>query len=207
MDAGRQWYLHAIYTVRSAASAGRGIGKRSVEEHHTIFTPQRANNKLLDYSRTKRDTKDIARLDTRQILSEEEETAVDFRTKRDESDIEGVGEGGKGTNIARVQLDLAVRRLGGDVSIGTNIESTTEVPLVPVIISILLVLIVCIILIIFLVLRRRRKKRQSPPPTPAQQTITVVQNGQHSNGLKVKSAVTTKLLVNGHCNDGDNTEV
>ncbi|KAK7925953.1 hypothetical protein WMY93_008263 [Mugilogobius chulae] len=31
--AGREWYLHTIYTVRSKENANRGIGKRSIEYH------------------------------------------------------------------------------------------------------------------------------------------------------------------------------
>ncbi|MEQ2220258.1 hypothetical protein ILYODFUR_003531 [Ilyodon furcidens] len=31
--AGREWYIHAIYTVRSRDNANRGIGKRSLEYH------------------------------------------------------------------------------------------------------------------------------------------------------------------------------
>lgn len=31
--AGREWYIHTIYTVRSRDNANRGIGKRSVEYH------------------------------------------------------------------------------------------------------------------------------------------------------------------------------
>lgn len=33
VSAGREWYIHTIYTVRSRDNANRGIGKRSVEYH------------------------------------------------------------------------------------------------------------------------------------------------------------------------------
>ncbi|XP_078259348.1 FRAS1-related extracellular matrix protein 2-like [Rhinoraja longicauda] len=33
VTSGREWYIHTIYTVRSGESAGRGIGKRSLEYH------------------------------------------------------------------------------------------------------------------------------------------------------------------------------
>uniref|UniRef100_A0AAV2J6N9 Uncharacterized protein n=1 Tax=Knipowitschia caucasica TaxID=637954 RepID=A0AAV2J6N9_KNICA len=33
VSAGREWYIHTIYTVRSRESANRGIGKRSLEYH------------------------------------------------------------------------------------------------------------------------------------------------------------------------------
>ncbi|XP_069098697.1 FRAS1-related extracellular matrix protein 3 [Pleurodeles waltl] len=33
---GREWYIHTIYTVRSRENANRGIGKRSLEYHHSM---------------------------------------------------------------------------------------------------------------------------------------------------------------------------
>ena len=33
MAAGREWFIHTIYTVRSRENANRGIGKRSLEYH------------------------------------------------------------------------------------------------------------------------------------------------------------------------------
>lgn len=94
------------------------------------------------------------------------------RTKRSRADLEGVGVGGKGTNIARVQLNFTVRE--GDVSIGTNVTTKTEIPLIPVIVSLVVIIIVCILLVIFFV--RRRQKRSTPPPSPTK-TITIVANG------------------------------
>uniref|UniRef100_A0A8D0L5A9 FRAS1 related extracellular matrix 3 n=1 Tax=Sphenodon punctatus TaxID=8508 RepID=A0A8D0L5A9_SPHPU len=34
--AGREWYIHTIYMVRSRENANRGIGKRSVDYHHAL---------------------------------------------------------------------------------------------------------------------------------------------------------------------------
>ncbi|XP_053316906.1 FRAS1-related extracellular matrix protein 3 [Spea bombifrons] len=34
--AGREWFIHTIYTVRSRENANRGIGKRSVDYHHAL---------------------------------------------------------------------------------------------------------------------------------------------------------------------------
>ncbi|KAK7166140.1 hypothetical protein R3I93_006042 [Phoxinus phoxinus] len=34
--AGREWFIHTIYTLRSRENANRGIGKRSLEYHHAI---------------------------------------------------------------------------------------------------------------------------------------------------------------------------
>lgn len=47
MAAGREWFIHTIYTVRSRENANRNIGKRSVEYlHHSISSvdqPQTSN--------------------------------------------------------------------------------------------------------------------------------------------------------------------
>ncbi|XP_041935905.1 FRAS1-related extracellular matrix protein 3 isoform X2 [Alosa sapidissima] len=34
--AGREWFIHTIYTLRSRENANRGIGKRSLEYHHAV---------------------------------------------------------------------------------------------------------------------------------------------------------------------------
>ncbi|CAB1333297.1 unnamed protein product [Coregonus sp. 'balchen'] len=34
--AGREWFIHTIYTVRSKDNANHGIGKRSLEYHHSL---------------------------------------------------------------------------------------------------------------------------------------------------------------------------
>ena len=156
VDSGRQWYLHAIYTVRSAENAGRGIGKRSVDSDHSD---------------------DDRYLHT--VLSAPAAHSADLpqspgRARRDASDAEGVGKRGKGTNMARVQLNLAVN--DGGVDIGTNVTTSSDVPLIPILVSIIVsILIVGLLLLAFFLLRRR--KRQTPPPSPAQ-TITVVTNGK-----------------------------
>ncbi|XP_069832964.1 FRAS1-related extracellular matrix protein 3 [Dendropsophus ebraccatus] len=45
--AGREWFIHAIYTVRSRENANRGIGKRSIEYHHTVSGAAIGNDQLL----------------------------------------------------------------------------------------------------------------------------------------------------------------
>ncbi|XP_076467569.1 extracellular matrix protein 3-like [Babylonia areolata] len=154
VDSGRQWFLHAIYTVRSAANAARGIGKRSVR--HALLPHSGAQ----PLSHPHPDTPHA-------LLS---------RVRREEEDLEGVGKGGKGTNIARVQLDFAVQR-DGDVSIGTNLNdpSSTQIPLVPIVVAVVVLALLCIVVLVLLAVRRRRK-RQTPPPSPSQ-TITVVASG------------------------------
>ena len=37
VSSGRQWYLHAIYTIRSSHTSTRGIGKRSIVAENSHF--------------------------------------------------------------------------------------------------------------------------------------------------------------------------
>lgn len=46
--AGREWYIHTIYTVRSRDNANRGIGKRSVENHSLVAHNTRARRSNQD---------------------------------------------------------------------------------------------------------------------------------------------------------------
>lgn len=148
VDSGRQWFLHAIYTVRSGANAGRGIGKRSA---HALFDARHLATGL-------------------------------SRVKREQDDLDGVGQGGKGTNMARVQLRFALLD-DGDVSVGTNTES--DLPLIPIIISLVVFAILCLLLAILIVRRRRNKgakpppyaAKPPPPPQFAAKPVTVSANG------------------------------
>ncbi|KAL8573258.1 hypothetical protein ACOMHN_006669 [Nucella lapillus] len=157
VDSGRQWFLHAIYTIRSAANAGRGIGKRSVDDTVYYHSLVRSGSQMGEKAQSGDDGRRVKR--------------------EEEKDYASLGEGGKGTNIARVQLDLAVSD-EGDVSIGTNVDSTPFVPLIPIIIvSLLLLLLIGLVLLVLFVLHVRRK-RQTPPPSPAQTITVVAKNGQ-----------------------------
>ena len=173
VDSGRQWFLHAIYTVRSMQKSGRGIGKRSVDElqyHHAVLD---TTNKMA--SSLKRS-----------------------RTKRSEADVAGVGEDGKGTNIARIQQDhKGGAQTGGDILLDSTLTTSSKIPLIPILIAIIVVFIIasCIIFVVFFV--RRRRKSTSPPPSPAG-TITVVKNGH------VKVVGGSRVVT--YCDD-DRTEV
>ncbi len=51
MSAGREWYIHTIYTVRSRDNANRGIGKRSLDFHsvtHSHSISKRSANRVPD---------------------------------------------------------------------------------------------------------------------------------------------------------------
>ncbi|BFZ14656.1 hypothetical protein BsWGS_17695 [Bradybaena similaris] len=159
VDSGRQWFLHAIYTVNSQRGVRRSQQKRSIEMGYEVHAYHVVANLQ--------------------------------RKKRSQEDATGVGEAGKGTNIARVQLDY-LRATGGDIQLDTSVSTTTDIPLILILISLIVLFIVCILLVIFFV--RRRKKSTSPPISPTN-TITVVQNGN------------SKVIVNKHFNSDNHTEV
>ncbi|XP_029030012.1 FRAS1-related extracellular matrix protein 2a [Betta splendens] len=84
--AGREWYIHTIYTVRSRGSANRGIGKRSLE-YHTSLSASGA----LAPGRARRSTGGGV-----------------------PGAAEGIGaESNRGTNIMHIALDRNKRRAGG----------------------------------------------------------------------------------------------
>ncbi|XP_017273702.1 FRAS1-related extracellular matrix protein 2a [Kryptolebias marmoratus] len=91
--AGREWYIHTIYTVRSKEKANRGFGKRSLE-YHTFVS---ASN---DFALTSPSKKGYRR--RRSAGNEISEIAEDI----------GVGSN-RGTNIMHIALDRTRRRSGG----------------------------------------------------------------------------------------------
>lgn len=87
--AGREWYIHTIYTVRSKDNAHRGIGKRSLE-YHSLVSP--GNNV---------DLSDKSLRSRRSANHELPEAAQD------------IGEdSNRGTNIMHIALDRTKRRAG-----------------------------------------------------------------------------------------------
>lgn len=136
--AGREWYIHTIYTVRSRESANRGIGKRSLEYHSFVST-----NNDLTLTRSRRSTG-----------NQVPETADDI----------GV-ENNRGTNIMHIALDRTKRRAGGSNEVFANGLETSELNaeeeeegLVTVVGALVgLLLTVLIIVVIVLVLRSRQK--------------------------------------------------
>uniref|UniRef100_A0A8C6XPC6 FRAS1 related extracellular matrix 3 n=1 Tax=Naja naja TaxID=35670 RepID=A0A8C6XPC6_NAJNA len=55
---GREWYIHTIYMVRSRENAHKGLGKRSIEDHHVLS----CNNSTSHLSRSRRAVSDIPAL-------------------------------------------------------------------------------------------------------------------------------------------------
>lgn len=88
MAAGREWFIHTIYTVRSKENANRGIGKRSLE-YHSLSSAVGSQSA----SRGPRPRRSVA--------SGVPEAAEDI----------GV-DNNRGTNIMHIALDRGKRRAG-----------------------------------------------------------------------------------------------
>ncbi|XP_036976570.1 FRAS1-related extracellular matrix protein 2-like [Acanthopagrus latus] len=143
--AGREWYMHTIYTVRSKENANRGIGKRSLEYHSLVAA---GNELALTPSGGKGP-----------------------RARRSAGDevprvAEDIGaDNNRGTNIMHVALDRTKRRAGGSNELLTNGLEPSELNaveeeegLVTVVGALVgLLLTALIIVTIILVLRSRRK--------------------------------------------------
>ncbi|XP_059819449.1 FRAS1-related extracellular matrix protein 2-like [Hypanus sabinus] len=54
VTAGREWYIHVIYTVRSKENSNRGIGKRSLEFLHHSLSSQGITGNSLESNRSRR---------------------------------------------------------------------------------------------------------------------------------------------------------
>lgn len=136
--AGREWYIHTIYTVRSKENANRGIGKRSLEYHSLVST-----NNDLALTRSKRST--------------------GLKVPEVAEDIGA--ENNRGTNIMHIALDRTKRRAGGSNEVFANRLETSELSaeedeegIVTVVGALVgLLLTVLIIVIIVLVLKSRQK--------------------------------------------------
>ncbi|KAG8007986.1 FRAS1-related extracellular matrix protein 2 [Nibea albiflora] len=143
--AGREWYIHTIYTVRSKENANRGIGKRSLEYHSLVST---SNDLALSPSGGK------GHRSRRSAPDEIPEVAEDIGADNN-----------RGTNIMHIVLDRAKRRALGSNELLTNGLEPSELNaveeeegLVTVVGALVgLLLTVLIIVTIILVLRFRQK--------------------------------------------------
>lgn len=142
--AGREWYIHTIYTVRSRENANRGIGKRSIEYHS--FVSADADLALSSHS--------LDRRSKRSVGDEIPEVAEDI----------GAGNN-RGTNIMHIALDRTKRRAVGSKALLEDGQETSElnahdeeegiVTVVGALVGMLLTIL--IIVIVILVLRSRQK--------------------------------------------------
>ncbi|XP_041808691.1 FRAS1-related extracellular matrix protein 2-like [Chelmon rostratus] len=141
--AGREWYIHTIYTVRSKENANRGIGKRSLEYHSLVS----ASNDLALTSSSGKGHRS-------RRSAEVPEVAEDIGA-----------DNSRGTNIMHIALDRNKRRAAGSNELFAdglehselNAEGEEEglVTVVGALVGLLLT--VLIIATIILVLRSRQK--------------------------------------------------
>ncbi|XP_034459776.1 FRAS1-related extracellular matrix protein 2b [Hippoglossus hippoglossus] len=149
VSAGREWYIHTIYTVRSRDNANRGIGKRSLEYHvmsqHTDLLPK-------GQGRVRRSANDVPDV------------------------IEEIGvSNNRGTNILHIALDPgAQRRTSPEREIFTkgiilgeaNHRDDGDDGLVLIIgVFVGLLLTVLIVIVVVLLVRSKRGKKKDVPKT------------------------------------------
>ncbi|XP_033942134.1 FRAS1-related extracellular matrix protein 3 [Pseudochaenichthys georgianus] len=160
--AGREWFIHTIYTVRSKENARRNIGKRSVEYlHHSISS--------------------VEQPDTSVLLSDRHRRAAPAFSNAPVQDI-GI-ENNRGTNIQHISLDRADRMVVSQrqpwspnrdpllerpllESSGRELADSSTLPMLVGVAG--LILLICLIATaVILLLRRKRKakKAQFPPYT------------------------------------------
>lgn len=158
MAAGREWFIHTIYTVRSRENANRNIGKRSVEYlHHSISSAEQP------------------------LTSRQRRAAPASSGPAVAQDI-GV-ENNRGTNIQHIALDRSDRMVVSQREPWTpNRDPHLERPLLgssgrepadsstlPMLVGLAgLILLICLIATIVILLLRRKKREktaQFPPYT------------------------------------------
>uniref|UniRef100_A0A3P8SR40 FRAS1 related extracellular matrix 2b n=1 Tax=Amphiprion percula TaxID=161767 RepID=A0A3P8SR40_AMPPE len=143
--AGREWYIHTIYTVRSRDNANRGIGKRSLEYHvmsqHTNLLPKSQH-------RPRRSANDVPDI------------------------IEEIGvNNNRGTNILHIALDRSTQRRtspGREIFTKGNIprelnQRDSDDRLVLIIgVFVGLLLTVLLVIVVVLLVRSKQEKKEVP---------------------------------------------
>lgn len=166
MSAGREWYIHIIYTVRSRDNANRGIGKRSLEYHvmsrHTHLPPEVQR-------RSKRSAQDVPDI------------------------IEEIGvSNNRGTNILHIALERSSQRktspereivTKGVIPRELNQRDDGDDRLVLIIgIVVGLLLTVLVVIVVLLLVRPRREKKDVPETSSsAEPMMTRVLSGSDSS--------------------------
>ncbi|XP_028818661.1 FRAS1-related extracellular matrix protein 2b [Denticeps clupeoides] len=160
VSAGREWYIHTIYTVRSRDNANHGIGKRSLELHSLVSSDTSASAA----KRRRRSSSDVPNI------------------------AEEIGaEKSRGTNILHIALDRSSskhRRTGGDwaevldeglLPRELNLRDTGDDNL-PMIVGALLglLLTILIVIIVVLLLRSRQEKKSLESPKASNSTEPMV---------------------------------
>ncbi|XP_045072817.1 FRAS1-related extracellular matrix protein 2-like, partial [Coregonus clupeaformis] len=97
--AGREWFIHTIYTVRSKDNANHGIGKRSLEYHHSLVA---TGNDLSITSEVKGQGHRVRRSASGLFGAAVPDVAEDIGADNNH-----------GTNIMHIALDRTKRRAAG----------------------------------------------------------------------------------------------
>ena len=157
MAAGREWFIHTIYTVRSRDNANRGIGKRSLEYH---VMSQHTNSLPKSHVRTRRSTSD----------------APDI--------IDEIGvNNNRGTNILHIALDRSSQRKtspereifhqGGNIPRELNQKDGDDRLVLIIGIFVGLLLTVLLIIVLVLLVRSKQEKKEVPRnPSSAEPMMT-----------------------------------
>ncbi|XP_034404830.1 FRAS1-related extracellular matrix protein 2b isoform X1 [Cyclopterus lumpus] len=146
VSAGREWFIHTIYTVRSRDNANRGIGKRSLEYH---MMSQHTNTFPKVQHRTRRSADGVPDV------------------------IEEIGQtNNRGTNILHIALDRSSQQrtspereifTKGIIHRELNQKDNSDDRLVLIIgIFVGLLLMVLIIIVVVLLVRSKREKKDVP---------------------------------------------
>ncbi|XP_026524411.1 FRAS1-related extracellular matrix protein 3 [Notechis scutatus] len=168
---GREWYIHTIYMVRSRENAHKGLGKRSIEDHHVLS----CNNSTSHLSRSRRAVSDIPAV------------AQDIGTDKN-----------RGTNIQHIVLDrsnkITLKQKEWSPA-GKPYEkpvlqipgSNAEDKIIPIIGGAIgLLLLLCTVIIIILLLKRKGhstdgKTSSFPNHSNSNETMTTQQSNNDSS--------------------------
>uniref|UniRef100_A0AAR2KAS0 Cadherin domain-containing protein n=1 Tax=Pygocentrus nattereri TaxID=42514 RepID=A0AAR2KAS0_PYGNA len=163
VSAGREWYIHTIYTVRSRDNANRGIGKRSVEYHQVT-----QQHRPLQTSSTR-----SRRSASAPALAEE------------------IGlENDRGTNILHIALDRSSQgQPRPNINVQNVVHPTVSTPretgedhlLMIIGIAVGLLLTVLLLVLVVLLVRSRQEKKGSEPPKGSSSTEPMMTHVLDSN--------------------------
>lgn len=174
--AGREWFIHTIYTVRSRENANRNIGKRSVEYlQHSMSSVEQPDASIMAAPRQRRAAPAVS----------------------DPALVQDIGvDNNRGTNIQHIALDRADRMVVSQRQPwAPNREPSLERPLlessgreaadtstVPMLVGLAgLILLICLIAtVVILLLRRRKKEKKTQFPPYATSSSTAYSQGPGS---------------------------
>lgn len=165
--AGREWYIHTIYTVRSKSNANRGLGKRSLEYHSVS---QSGGLVPADRSRSRR-------------------SAVDLPEGVDQIGVDN----NRGTNILHIALDRtrsgSVRGPAANALVPQELSGQGGerglVTAVGVLVGLLLTVLVAVILVLLLRSRQRKKGEEVGPKRPSRREPMVTRGVECSDSSEV----------------------